>query len=392
MISFAGITLKNPIVVASSPLSNSIDLLKRAEDNGAAGASLKLTFEKVPFPSQLRSYSLPGTGLFFGIDRRLNKDEGLELMRMGKEKTSLVLMANITSHSADLEKWVSLAREFEEAGADMIEANLVCPHTGLPSQLLGENVLEELRSGAQIGQVPELCQLITRALKDALDIPVVPKPYSNHPRFPETVKAIEEGGADGMSVSTSIPVCLPAPDIYGGGNPTVPLLDKASLGIITGYPLAKHSIFGKISQIKNNSELEIVASGGVSKWTDIVEMTMWGATAVGICTHLMWYGFEEIPTMLEGLSRYMEEQEVDSLDSIRGVALKYLTSSSELQILEGAAIVDPDLCNSCGLCLKPGHCVAVTMKEKARVDPEKCIGCSICVNLCPKKAIRMETF
>jgi TPP-dependent indolepyruvate ferredoxin oxidoreductase alpha subunit len=54
-------------------------------------------------------------------------------------------------------------------------------------------------------------------------------------------------------------------------------------------------------------------------------------------------------------------------------------------------MVDPDLCNSCGLCLKPGHCVAVTMEEKAQVDPEKCIGCSICVNLCPKKAIRMET-
>ncbi len=123
-VAFAGIDLKNPIVVASGPLTSSLDLLKRAEDHGAAGASLKLTFERVPFPGKLRSYSLPGKGLTFGIDRRLNLDEGLELMRQGKEQTSLVLMANLTHPSSDTEKWVSLARDFEQAGADFFKGEI----------------------------------------------------------------------------------------------------------------------------------------------------------------------------------------------------------------------------------------------------------------------------
>jgi len=70
--------------------------------------------------------------------------------------------------------------------------------------MLGERVLEELKSGAQIGQVPELCRMITRGLKEAVYIPVAPKPYSNQPRFLETAKAIEEGGGDAISISSSI--------------------------------------------------------------------------------------------------------------------------------------------------------------------------------------------
>ncbi len=389
--SLAGISLKNPIIIASGPLTSSIDLLKRAEDNGAAGASLKLTFEKVPFPGKLRSYSLPGKGLLFGIDRRLNKDEGLELMRRGKEETSLVLMANITHPSSDLTKWKSLAREFEQAGADLIEANLTCPHIGLPAEIIGEKVREELKSGACIGQIPELCKFIIKGLKEALRIPVVPKPFSAHPRFLDTAKAIEEAGADGISISSSLPTCLPAPDIYQGGKPNIALLNKVSVGIVTGNPLSKHSTFGKISQVRKNTGLQVVSSGGISKWPDIVEMIMWGATAVEICTHLMWYGFETIPPMLEGLKRYMEEQKVASWDAIRGSALQYLTTPDELRVVPGTAWVDSPKCNGCGLCLKPGHCTAITLVDgKADVNPEHCIGCSVCVNLCPKKAIRMK--
>ncbi len=183
-VEFAGVALKNPIVIASGPLTCSLDLLKRAEDSGAAGASLKLTFDHVPFPGKLRSHSLPGKGLLFGIDRRLNRDEGLNLMRKAKEQTSLVLMANLTSPSSDLEKWVSLARDFEQAGADMIEANLTCPHIGLPADTLGEKVREELRSGGMIGQIPELCLLITRALKGALADPRCPQALFESPPFP----------------------------------------------------------------------------------------------------------------------------------------------------------------------------------------------------------------
>jgi dihydroorotate dehydrogenase/NAD-dependent dihydropyrimidine dehydrogenase PreA subunit len=390
-ISFAGNHLKNPILISSGPLTSSLDLLKRAEDSGAAGASLKLTFPEVPFPGELRSCSLPGRGLIFGTDHRLNRDEGLEVMRRGKEETSLFLMANISCPASDIRGWTTLAREFEQAGADAIEANMTCTHIGHPAELMGQKEREELKCGAQIGQNPELCRLITQELKKALRISVVPKPFSNHPRFLEVVRAIEEGGANGVSISSVLSNCLPAPDIYKKGKPDISLLDKVSAGIVSGNPLAKHMGFGKISQIRKNSRLPVISSGGISKWQDIIETIMWGATAVGLCTHIMWYGFAAIPKILKGLGRYMEEEQIESLDSVCGLALPYVTTPDLLEIIRGTAQIDAAACNGCGVCLNPGHCTAIVLEEgKSRVIESRCIGCSVCVSLCPKKAIRME--
>ncbi len=48
-IEFAGLKLKNPFIIASSELTNRLDKIKIAEENGASAVSTKLTFLKVPF-------------------------------------------------------------------------------------------------------------------------------------------------------------------------------------------------------------------------------------------------------------------------------------------------------------------------------------------------------
>ena len=119
-------------------------------------------------------------------------------------------------------------------------------------------------------------------------------------------------------------------------------------------------------------------------------MIMWGATAVGICTYFMWYGFEPALEMLARIEEFMEEQQIESLTQIRGISMEYLTTPDKLRIVEGTAVVDTQLCNGCGLCTKPGHCDAITVPgDKAIIEPKRCIGCSICVSLCPRRAIHM---
>jgi TPP-dependent indolepyruvate ferredoxin oxidoreductase alpha subunit len=47
-------------------------------------------------------------------------------------------------------------------------------------------------------------------------------------------------------------------------------------------------------------------------------------------------------------------------------------------------------CNGCGICAKPGHCEAVTIKnKKAYVDKKLCVGCATCSDLCPTGAMEM---
>ncbi|MCF8040699.1 MAG: ATP-binding protein [Desulfarculaceae bacterium] len=52
------------------------------------------------------------------------------------------------------------------------------------------------------------------------------------------------------------------------------------------------------------------------------------------------------------------------------------------------AIIDPELCTSCGLCQEKCRFEAIVEGEDAfRVDPLKCEGCKLCVTLCPEEAI-----
>ena len=80
MIKFAGYRFKNPFVVASSPLTVKPELLKRAEEFGAAAVSTKLTFLKQPFYGSLRMYHSLKEGSIVCHDRRLDIDEGVALI------------------------------------------------------------------------------------------------------------------------------------------------------------------------------------------------------------------------------------------------------------------------------------------------------------------------
>ena len=54
------------------------------------------------------------------------------------------------------------------------------------------------------------------------------------------------------------------------------------------------------------------------------------------------------------------------------------------------AVVDPALCNECGLCIERCNFGAVKMvNSKPVVDEEKCFGCGLCASQCPVNAINL---
>lgn len=390
MIEYAGIEFKNPFVVASGPASATIDQIKQAEDCGAASVSTKLAFSKVPFVGKLRTYSVPGEVMVMPIDRRLNADEGLELVRKAREQTLLVIFANISDPGTDIDKWCELARQFEQAGTHIIETNFCCPNIGLASYQLGRGVRPEFMVGGSIGQVPELARDITIELKKAVSIPVVNKITPTSLNMAQVAAACQEGGADGIALFGGTSLAAPPVDIYNGGKPVYPLIKNNSFGFISG-PWIRLSTYKSVAQVAQNVNIPICASGGISNWRDNVEMIMWGATLTSACTVLMWEGFEVIKEIVEGTERFMEEQGYSSYDEMRGLAMKYLATPDEIGLIEGAAVVDSDKCIGCGKCLKPAHCNAVELVDDiAKIDPEKCVACSVCAVLCPAQAIKMK--
>ena len=284
-VEYAGIKLKNPFVVASGPPAT-VERLVRAEDGRAAAVSVKLTFVKQPFYGRLRMYSKPGDASIVCHDRRLDMEEGFELVRQGKERTELKLFANITHPAEDLDGWVTLARGYEQAGADAIELNLICPNITFSERRMGRDT--DKSHGAVIGQHPEIIETVVRAVRDAVKIPVFAKLTPNVNDITVTAKAAVRGGASGI-VMAGGQSALPRVDIHGGGRPLgAYCCDGYSFGSMGGPGIIhqsfsrRHRPRGGRAQHRQQRPLHL---GGRHHVPD------WGATLVTACTVLMWEGF-----------------------------------------------------------------------------------------------------
>jgi len=387
-VTFAGVEFKNPFVVASGPLTSSVKLLQLAEQHGAAGASIKLTMREPPFEGQLRAVVIPRLGMIHASERRLNLDEGLQLLNEAKEKTSLRLFANITSETGALEEWVDLARAFAQSGADFIEANLCCPMIGLDQAHKGKKQ-GKLRGGAVAGEDPELIFQIAHAISSEVSVPLVCKLTPTPPSLVEAALAAEEGGAKGLHVFGGPSLVLPPLDLERGGVPLYPLVEGACYGFLAG-PAIKFASYKRVAEVKSVVKIPVIGSGGITTWRDAVEMMMWGADLVSACAAIMTDGFEVITNIVDGIERYAQQKGIQSCSDIVGSALKFLRPASQVRVIKGYATVDESLCIGCRTCEEIGHCSAISIIEGvARVKKEACIGCGICRSLCPQGAIEL---
>lgn len=386
-INFAGLELKNPFVVASGPVTSSLRKVKRCEEEGAAGVSLKLILQKQPWKGQLRMYSVPGEASIVCHDRRLDEDEGIDLIRQTRENTDLVIFANMGHIGEDIEGWQRLALQLEKAGAHALELNLICPNLTFSQKRMGQAVSSSY--GAAAGQNPDACYKIVKALKQAVKIPVIPKLTPNVGNIADTAIACEEAGADGLCLAGG-QSALPKVDIEHGGKPAFPLLDGASFGSLGG-PVALTQSFALVAQAARAVKIPIIGGGGLATWQDGVNFMMWGSTLVTACTEPMWRGFGVIREIVDGMEKFREGHGYKSYADMTGLSLDYLKASKELKPDQGVAVIDHASCINCLNCVELGHCDAITEKEGSpAVDESMCVGCAICLDVCPVKCISMR--
>ena len=124
---FAGLHLKNPLIVSSPGLTGSVEKNERLELAGAGAIVLKSLFEEQIMLKAEQSYEqayIPEGGNFL-TEHIHEKDlsDYLKLIQESKKNCSIPIIASINCCTD--KEWVEFAHKIEQAGADALELNIL---------------------------------------------------------------------------------------------------------------------------------------------------------------------------------------------------------------------------------------------------------------------------
>ena len=383
------LTFENPFLLASGPPTASGEQIRRAFRLGWAGAVTKTitpsTMEIRDVSPRFAAWKDEHSGLlgFENIEllsRRSVPYWTAEIAAIKRDHPDRVLVASIMA-SPDIDEWQALARIVEAAGADAIELNVSCPH-GMP----------ERGVGAAIGQHPDLIREVTRAVRQVTAAPLIVKLTPNVTDIMPAARAAVDGGADILSAINTVQ-CLMGIDLETL-EPRPSVAGSSTYGGYSG-PAVKPIGLRMISQIARELPVPLMGIGGISRWQDAAEYIAAGASAVQVCTAVMWEGAGIIRAMNAGLSGYLAEKRFPSVGALRGRALSRIGTHAALsRSVHRIAIRQfPERCAFCGRCVtacRDGGYRAISIADRqVAIEKERCDGCGLCSYVCPEGVIVM---
>ncbi len=230
---------------------------------------------------------------------------------------------------------------------------------------------------------------LIRAVRERTDLPVLAKLTFNwgDDLYPAAEAALE-AGADGFTAIDSLGPTLQIdietrqPTIGGVAN-------KAWMSGAAIRPVAQ----AVVAELAGRYAVPIIGTGGIIQAEDAVEMTMVGATALGVCTAPLLRGLEWFERTHEKLNAWLDGHEVAALADLRGVAIPNLHAVEDTAILTFE--FDPMKCTKCDLCVVLCPYDAREMEGEKPKTPElkqilledRCRYCGLCVEVCKPLAL-----
>ena len=293
-ISIAGVKWKNPVTDASGTFGSGQEYAQFVDLNRLGAVTTKgVSAEPWEGNATVRVAETHGGMLNAiglqnpGLDVFLERD--VPFLRQFDTK----IIVNVCGHS--LEEYVAAVERLSDADVDLLEINISCPNVKA--------------GGITFGTDPAMAEKVTRAVKEKASQPVIMKLTPNVTDITEIARAVESGGADGVSLINTIT-----------GMQIDPRTRRFTLANRTGglsgpaiHPIAVRMVY----QVYHAVKIPIIGMGGIANADDAIEMILAGATAVSVGTA----NFRNPRVMIgiiEGIERYMDEQGVDDINDLIG--------------------------------------------------------------------------
>jgi len=309
---YMGMTLKSPLVVSASPLSKTLDGIKKIEDAGAAAFVMYSLFEEQIELEQKELFSISTMGSesfaeslsYFPdvAEYNLGPDEYLEHIRKAKESVSIPVIASLNGKTTG--GWTRYAKLMEEAGADAIELNIynIPTLTELKGEDLEKNYIE-----------------IVKSVKDNVSIPVAVKLSPFFTNLANFAKKLDEIGTDALVLFNR----FYQPDIN---------LDELEVEphIVLSNPTEMRLPMRWIAILKGRIFADLAATSGIHYGEDVIKMLLVGANVTMLCSSLLRYGVEHLKDIQEEMIEWLEERDYESVMQLQG-------SMSQLNVADPSA-------------------------------------------------------
>ncbi|MCE5311442.1 MAG: dihydroorotate dehydrogenase-like protein [Acidobacteriales bacterium] len=298
--SYLGLKLKNPLVVSAGPLCKDIGNVLRMEDAGASAVVLHSLFEEqITLESQDLDRNLSAGAESFAESLSYFPDmetfqigpEGyIEHIRKAKEAVDIPVIGSLNGVSTG--GWIRYAKLIEEAGADALELNIY--FLAVNPETVGSHI-EDL-----------YVELVSH-IKASVRIPVAVKLGPYFSSFANIAGRLDKAGADALVIFNR----FYQPDYDLEALEVVPnlTLSRSSELLLRLYAAA--TLYGHV-------KADLAITGGVHTVEDVLKSMMAGGKVAMMTSALLQNGIGHIKTLNEGLAKWMEEHEYESIKQMQG--------------------------------------------------------------------------
>jgi len=297
---YLGLKLKNPIVPSASPLSKTLDRVKRMEDAGASAIVVYSLFEEQieHEANEFEHYMSYGTESFAEAlnyfpkpdEYNLGPEEYLKHITNLKKSTGIPIIGSLNGVSKG--GWMKYAKLIEEAGADALELNIY---------YVASNIKED---GAK---VEEIYLRDFRAIKSTVKIPVAIKLSPYFSSIGNMATRLDEAGADGLVLFNR----FYQPDIDLDKLEVIPNLELSTSNDLRLPMRWIATLYGKV-------KASLAATSGIHNYQDVLKALMVGSDVTMVCSELLANGIGRISEILGDLEKWMEKNEYSSIEMMKG--------------------------------------------------------------------------
>jgi dihydroorotate dehydrogenase (fumarate) len=297
---YLGLKLKNPLVPSASPLSHSIESMKRVEDAGASAIVMYSLFEEqiAHEAAELNHYLSYGTESFaesltYFPDAgtyNLGPDEYVNLVRRAKEALEIPVIGSINGISTG--GWIDYAKKIEEAGADAIELNVYYIPTD--PKLSGHEVEDRYLE-------------VLHAVRRTVKIPIAMKLSPFFSSFSHMAHRLDDAGVNGLVLFNR----FYQPDIDLETLEVTP-------NVILSTPQSMRLPLRWIAILHSRVKASLAATSGIHTAHDVIKMLMAGADVTMMCSALLKNGPEYLKQVLIDIDQWMLEHEYVSVKQMKG--------------------------------------------------------------------------